>query len=382
VFVRPEYWTQGDAYTDPHIKKNCTGYKILNNILVEKLEATQSRLNELTLNGSLASFGTATQIKNHIQAQIDRKPNDRGLVARHFEKFITRCNTPGTAGLYGETFAKVAKFSNIKTLRFENITVGWLKDFENWLRNEKLAINTIARHLRSVRAVYNDAIDHEVVQLNNYPFRRFKIKHEKTAKRSLTVEQLRELRDYPCEPHQEKYRDVFMLIFYLGGINMVDLMRLKEIENGRIEYVRSKTGVPVSLEVQPEAMEIIARYRGREHLLSMADEYVNYKDFLHWMDVGLKKIGTFKMVMNAAKDPVRRKRNKKQRNPILPYLSSYWARHTVATLMAEIDIPKETIAKVLGHSDNSVTDIYIRFDQRKIDDAMRRVIDYVNANIK
>lgn len=55
----------------------------------------------------------------------------------------------------------------------------------------------------------------------------------------------------------------------------------------------------------------------------------------------------------------------------------HWARHTLATIAAELDIPKETIAAALGHGGNTVTDIYIRFDQRKVDDANRRVMDYV-----
>jgi integrase len=63
-------------------------------------------------------------------------------------------------------------------------------------------------------------------------------------------------------------------------------------------------------------------------------------------------------------------------------LTIYWMRHTWATLAAELDIPKETIAAALGHGGNDVTDIYIRFDQRKVDKANRQVIDYVNDAIK
>lgn len=62
-------------------------------------------------------------------------------------------------------------------------------------------------------------------------------------------------------------------------------------------------------------------------------------------------------------------------------VSPYWARHTWATIAAELEIPKETIAAALGHGGNSVTDIYINFNQKKIDDANRRVIDYVNSDL-
>ena len=63
--------------------------------------------------------------------------------------------------------------------------------------------------------------------------------------------------------------------------------------------------------------------------------------------------------------------------PAFPMLSSYVARHSWATIAASLDIPKDVIAHALGHGGSSVTDIYIDFDQRKVDEANRRVLDWV-----
>lgn len=374
VFVKPEHWFAGNAEIEPHIKKTCPGAKTMNDIITERLEAVQERVNELILNGTLNSFNTATQVKNHILAQIEGKPDNRGTVAEHFKSFIERRNTSGTAGVYRETLMKIAKYNNLDTLRFEDITVAWLKDFENRLRKDGLAVNTVARHLRDIRAVYNDAIDYNIVSLAAYPFRRFKITHEKTAKRALTLEQLRLFRDYPCEPAQEQYRDIFMLVFLLCGINIIDLCNLTEIRDGYIEYRRAKTGRLYKIKVEPEAMEIIERYRGKKYLLNILDRYQDYANYRKRLNMNLRSIGTAEIV----KDKVGKLR-KIKRTSLFPELSSYWARHSWATLAAELDIPKETIAKALGHSENSTTDIYIRFDQKKIDEANRRVIDYVNG---
>ena len=63
-----------------------------------------------------------------------------------------------------------------------------------------------------------------------------------------------------------------------------------------------------------------------------------------------------------------------------PDITAYWSRHTWATIAASLDIPIETISAALGHFYGSpTTAIYIAFDQRKVDDANRRVIDYVNG---
>lgn len=117
-------------------------------------------------------------------------------------------------------------------------------------------------------------------------------------------------------------------------------------------------------------MKIIDKFRGKgDYLLDIMDSYKNYKDFLHRMGTTLKQIGE-----------VERKGlgGKKNRKPLFPDLSSYWSRHTWATIAASLDIPKETISASLGHGGNSVTDIYIKFDENKIDKANRKVIDYVN----
>ena len=68
---------------------------------------------------------------------------------------------------------------------------------------------------------------------------------------------------------------------------------------------------------------------------------------------------------------------KKIYHPLFPEITTYWARHSWATIAASLDIPRDTIAHALGHGNNTVTDIYIDFDQEKVDKANRRVLDWV-----
>lgn len=164
-----------------------------------------------------------------------------------------------------------------------------------------------------------------------------------------------------------------MLMFYLVGINSVDLFSLEEIRNGRIEYKRSKTGRLFSIKVEPETQTIIEKYHGKNFLLDVLDTYGNYKDFTHRMNDNLRKIGTVER---------KGRGGKKIREPLFPKLTTYWARHTWATIAAELDIPDETISLALGHSSgNRVTNIYINRDRKKVDVANRKVIDYVLSNL-
>ena len=130
---------------------------------------------------------------------------------------------------------------------------------------------------------------------------------------------------------------------------------------------------------EPEALEIINRYRGKKFLLDVLDTYGDYHDFAHRMNDNLKYLGGVSTETRVARDG--KLREVKKRELRWPGLSTYWARHSWATIAASLDVPKETIAAALGHAQNSVTDIYIAFDQSKVDAANRKVIDFVMGGL-
>lgn len=285
----------------------------------------------------------------------------------YLDEFVSRKTKENTKGVYLGTKNKILEYDSKCT--FETMDRKWLERFEEWMMKSGMKVNSIGIHLRNIRAVFNYGIDEEVT--TSYPFRKFKIKKEETRKRSLTLEQIRQLIDYPCEEYQKKYRDIFILMFYLIGINAIDLFSAKQsdIVNGRLEYKRAKTGKLYSILLQPEALKIIELYCGDGYILNVKNEYKNYKDFLHRMGIGLRRIGEMERVGRGGKKII---------SPLFPEISSYWARHTWASIAASLDIPKETISAALGHEIGSrVTSIYINFDQKKVDEANRKVIDYV-----
>lgn len=342
-------------------------YKIRNVVARGIINKAETVILTLEQQGKLKST-TDTSLKKMIEDAICNKVESHKTFLYYLDEFMSKKTNQGTKTIYTTTRNKIEEYDNHCT--FESMDKSWLENFEAWMA-KTMKVNAYAIHLRNIRTVFNYAIDEEYTTL--YPFRRFSIKKEETRKRSLTVEQLATLRDYPCEEYQIRYRDIFMLMFYLIGVNAADLFNAKHsaLVNGRLEYKRAKTGKLYSIKVEPEAQAIIEKYKGKDYLLNIMDEYGNYKDFLHRMGIGLKQIGETERKGLGGK---------KSRNPLFPDLSSYWSRHTWATIAAELDIPKEVIAHALGHSwaNSTTTDIYIRFDMRKVDEANRKVIDYVN----
>ena len=309
---------------------------------------------------------TLAEFKERILTEVINKPTKpKGCFVDIFKEFADNHNE-STKELYYYSLRRIEQFDKyISTRSIDEIGIPWLTRFESWLAqtNSKNARNIL---LRNIRAVFNYALDCEYT--TNYPFRRFKIRPEATRKRAMTVEQLRSLAVYPVEDYQVFYRDMFVLMFCLIGINVVDLYSLGGIVDGRVEYRRAKTHRLYSIKVEPEAQAIIDKYHGTKNLLCIADRWTTHSQFGKQMNKALKRMGGMQRVGRGGK---------KVFEPIVPGLTTYWARHTWATIAASLDVPKETIAHALGHGNDTVTDIYIDFDKKKVDEANRKVLDFV-----
>lgn len=375
VLLLPEQW---DART--HKVVNHPNKSFLNNYINRRFLDIETVLLKLTESGEIQSMNVQA-IKGKIMESF--RPIEEGtpkklLFVDRLQMFMDDKINPRTKELYQCTLNRIKAFTNIEEITFDDITVSWLKAFDNFLALTAPSQNARNIHFRNIRAVFNSAIDDELITC--YPFRKFKIKGRETPKRSLLVEQLRCLRDYPCEEHQTKYRDIFMLGFYLIGINIIDLCHLthKSIVNGRIEYYRAKTGKFYSIKIEPEAAEILERYKGENYLLNILDHYNNYKDYAKKLNDNVRQVGEMRWVEKKIKG---KKRLVKEREPILPNITTYWARHTWATIAHKIEVSKDVISMALGHEfGQKITGIYIDLDMEKVDEANRKVIDYVNSH--
>lgn len=294
-----------------------------------------------------------------------------GGILSYIEEFAKTKAKEGTRLILERTMKRVETFDPHAT--FDTIDRAWLERYEAHELIKGRKINGIAIDLRNIRTVFNWAIDNEIT--TKYPFRKFSIKTERQQYLYLNAKEMKEIRDITLEPFMERYRDLFMLGFYLIGINLSDLLELPSdcIKHGRLQYRRNKTGRLYDIKVEPEAMEIINKYKGKGHLLDILDDgQVKETSFRRTLGNYLKRIGPVRMEKNSRGALI-----KKVITPLHEDMIWYTARRSWATIAAELDIPKETIGKALGHSewDSTTTDRYIQFDNKKIDEANRKVID-------
>lgn len=321
---------------------------------------------------------TIQQMKEHLRSLVKGDaPEEKKSLSFYIEEYAKTKTKQSTGEVFLTTKKRIDNFDAYAN--FDTIDRNWLERFQTHELKRGRLVGGISIDLRNIRTIFNWAIDNEIT--TKYPFRKFKIKNERQQYLYLNAMELREFKDISVEPFMEKYKDIFMLGFYLIGINISDLLELPSncIKRGRIKYRRNKTARLYDIKVEPEAMAIIKKYKGTKHLLSVLDDGTKEESFRRRLNDYIKRIGPVKMVKNKKGALV-----KKQITPLHPDIVWYTARRSWATIAAELDIPKETIGKALGHSewDNTTTDLYISFDNKKIDDANRKVIDYLNSDKK
>lgn len=334
--------------------------KRLNGILDTQRLRVKARLLLLKEDGKLGRC-SATHLRKLLTApDMDEVPEEDRRTS--FWTIAERCISTKegrTKLVYLHTLAKLRAFAGDAPLYIEDIDRVWLHGFDASIGGK---VNSRAIHLRNLRAICNFALDEELT--THYPFRKFKIRTEETRKKALTLEQVRA---FMAVPGPNEYRDVFILMLYLRGINVSDLAELTEedVVGGRIEYRRNKTGQLYSIKVEPEAQEILDRWKGERHLLRCFDRYKEPHDYNRRMREALKKM------------------KRPDGTLIEKDCSSNWARHTWATMCAELDVPDPTISLGMGHriAGHRTTAIYIKRDQRKVDEANRKVIDYIKESV-
>ena len=253
-----------------------------------------------------------------------------------------------------------------------------LKEYEDWLAGQQSSPNTISTYMRTLQAVYNRWMSPGIEGYNPVLFKDVYTKVESRTKRALTAEQMEQLRNTDFSvltPCQQQVLTYFLLMFMLRGMPFIDLAHLRksDLRNRRITYRRHKTGKLMVVDVPPDAMRLLQKYRDKtdsEYLvpllhggLFMEEHHQRYQETLRHFNRELARL-------------------MKQLLPGVS-VSSYTARHTWATLAYHSGVPVGLISQSLGHSSIRVTMTYLKpFDAEVIDRVNKQVISLVKKSKK
>lgn len=342
MYVRPDEWDKltSTIVNHPHaVELNAWLYEY-----ILKLEAFELSMWKRGIIPTLVQMKEA--VKNNQTSDLSFEAFCMSAIKHSSRKTSTKKNLRTTLKMLNE-------FRPGYT--WDDLTYTFLKDFEHCLTNKGAAINTIAKHLRNLRTLINEAISAGYLSSDANPFRNYNIKNERVPHRFLNPEELQKMEGVKVSGKLAHVRDAFLFCCYTG-LRFSDFCHLKndcflKIKGHPWLMIQTeKTGydlkIPLHLVFEGKALAILSRYP-------------SISDFI--------RIGC-----NAETN--RHLATLQQLAKIKTRTTFHTARHTCATLLCHQGVPITTVQKILGHTKLTTTQLYSEI----MADTMVR--DLTNAN--
>jgi integrase len=376
IYVTPEEWSKDKQQVVLRPDK-----KFLNVIIKKRMAEGTLALQRILLRKDVEEL-TSKQILEMIVRGTDTadKPETEEYVLPVYNEYITIAKKPSTAATYRASLKSIVEFEpDVDSLRFKDITVAWLRRYQNWLTGAKgMEVNGANVYLRNLRTIFNYALVNKYT-FADYPFKKIDMSTTEPDKRTIQLDKFLEWYTKPMDDYRNFYRDLFMLSFYLCGIRPVDLLHVKksQVEDGRLVYWPEKLNgrTKLSIKIEPEAWAIIKKYEGGEYLLNIMENRSDYKAFMQHWNRALKAIGEDETYEKTGRKG--RVYTKTKHVGIIPYISIYYARTCWASFAYnDLDAPMDVISQALGHKSGlKVTNFYVKRGEKKVDLLNRSMID-------
>lgn len=268
---------------------------------------------------------------------------------RSFVEQLKRIGRRRTAETYATAINSFARFRKETDIPLEGVDSDLMAAYGSYLSETGVCPNTVSFYMRNLRAIYNRAVDKELT-VQRYPFKHVYTGIDKTVKRAVPIEVIRQIRDLDLSLHpvMDYARDIFMFSFYTRGMSFVDIafLKKKDLRDGILSYRRHKTNQQLFIKWEKPMQEIIDKYDTADtpYLLPVIkcngnDERTQYINEAHRVNRSLKKIGR---LLGLA----------------IP-LTTYVARHGWASIAKSKNIPIATISEAMGHDSENTTRIYL-----------------------
>lgn len=308
---------------------------------------------------------TCTQLIHSIQEEERKKYLTFDVIAKEFLSTLQSESRIKSYKLYKTAISHFNRFLKKEhDIPLEQIRPSHIHQYQNFLEKRELSSTTVRIYLTLIKVILNYAIKMDYIHYKVHPFAACILPSSRIRNLDLTVDELKSLRDVSLkEQNLLIVRDLFMLTYYLGGINLKDLLDYHFEENNLIlSYIRHKTyrtkhgENEIVFSIQPEAQQIISKYRTDKGFLKFGP-YESYNKVYSLIYRYLTRIA--------------------REAGITSSMSYYSARKSFAQHGYNIGIQIETIEYCIGHSMKSNRPIgnYIRVMRSHADIAMRRIFD-------
>ncbi|MFX0555805.1 tyrosine-type recombinase/integrase [Maribacter sp. CXY002] len=308
--------------------------------------------------------------------------NTADSVSFAFDKYIANLKLEsriGTAVSYNCAKNSISTFK--KDLTFAEVTPTFLKKYENWMLINENSVTTVGIYLRSLRAIYNlQNIDKSI-----YPFgngkNKYSIPTSKNTKKALTVDEIASIYNYEAVPqsNREMAKDYWLFLYLCNGMNVKDfcLLKWQDIEDDMLSYKRAKTersqkeSKRISVALKPETLDIIKKW-GQPSINKDAHIFPHLRAKMNAEQQRATYQQLTKLINKYMKQVV-------SDIGIDKNVTTYFARHSFATVLKRSGAKIEMISELLGHSNVSVTESYLDSFEN---DQIQKETDVLTAGFK
>lgn len=332
-------------------------------VVKAKVEYFEKKATDVINNLNVFSFDA-------FEVQFLDQRNTANSVSFAFDKYISNLkleNRIGTAVSYQCAKNSIENFN--KNLTFAEVTPTFLKKYENWMLENGNSCSTIGIYLRSLRAIYNlQNIDKSV-----YPFgggkNKYAIPTSKNTKKALTIQEIGKIYNYEAEPNstKEMAKDYWLFLYLCNGMNIKDfcLLKWENINENMLTYKRAKTersqkeSKKISVALKPESIEIIKKW-GQPSINKDAYIFPHVNKKMN----AVQKRSTYQSLTKIINKYVKQIAKEAGINK---NVTTYFARHSFATVLKRSGAKIEMISELLGHSSVGVTESYLdSFEKEQI----------------
>lgn len=287
-----------------------------------------------------------------------------------FEKYIQELKTErriGTAVSYETAMKSIDAFR--KGLKYADITTSFLTKYENAMIEAGKSKTTVGIYLRSLRTIFNRASIDKAL----YPFgegkNKYSIPTSRNIKKALDLEDIAKIFHYEVGSDSTKAmaKDYWIFIYLCNGLNVKDLCLLKHknIEGDVLKYERAKTKRSkkdsdlITVSLKPEARKVINKWG--QHSLNV-ETYL----FPH-LQKGMTAERERQIYQQLTKTINKYMKLIAKELELNKEVTTYFARHSFATVLRNSGASMEFISEALGHSDMKTTKSYLAgFEQETI----------------
>ena len=311
---------------------------------------------------------TCVQLKNVlVNSYLDEDLLTFQAMSAAYEKELKESGSVGYSKMIERNCRYFTEFCRGDIL-LADITPEMIENYSRFLRVKKgVGDTTNSMMMRNTKTIINRGVKKRIVKYEVHPFVDFQISAAPVRQVDLPLEVFNKIR--MAEPTEKRFRvahDLFCLSFYLGGINLVDLLQIDFRKREVLEYVRSKSRSTtngknvISFTIPDPAKDIIKRWMNRNTGRLDFGYKFSYSNFSRYLS---RLLDSFARSLG-----------------ITDKVVYYSARKSFAQYASEIGIPDGVIDYCLGHSDKSkgVLRYYTRVRRQQADMAIQRVIEYVN----